>query len=491
MKISELLDDIKFQDLVLPEFQREYVWNKEDAKQLMISLFKDYPTGSLLFWKTDNPPELKNYDISNDKSGLTKVILDGQQRLTTLYLLTRDEIPPYYIEDDISANPRHLYFNLKTAEFQYYKPKSMADNPFWIAVVDCFNPEKEINPAEIVGERININEDGKEFLEQLNIVNGNLNTLMGISNKKYPIQIVPSTADIDEAIDIFDRVNSQGTKLSDAELALAHICGKWPQAREVMKEKIRQLENKDFYFDLVFMTRCLTGVIKGRALFDTLHDSLEDELIEGWNKLSKILDYLINILPINAFIDSSKDLATNNILVPIVVYLSNGNMKFHNKSEMNKFIHWMYAAHIWGRYSGQTDQRLDQDIFIINNNSEPWTLLINAIIDMRGRIEVKPSDIENRGVQNPLYKMSYIASKSLGALDWYDGIPLGKTVGDSYQIQSHHIFDKSRLLSMCCRNKSYLVLELELVEDEVIAVLLVMLFCIVLARVKRTLSCVF
>ena len=120
MKISELLDDIKFQDLVLPEFQREYVWNKEDAKQLMVSLFKDYPTGSLLFWKTDNPPELKNLNISNDKLGLTKVILDGQQRLTTLYLLMRDGLPPYYREEDIAANPKNLYFNLKTAEFQYY-----------------------------------------------------------------------------------------------------------------------------------------------------------------------------------------------------------------------------------------------------------------------------------------------------------------------------------------------------------------------------------
>lgn len=60
MKISEALFSIQKQDLVLPEFQREYVWSKEQAKQLLVSLFKGYPVGGLLIWKTDTPPELKN-----------------------------------------------------------------------------------------------------------------------------------------------------------------------------------------------------------------------------------------------------------------------------------------------------------------------------------------------------------------------------------------------------------------------------------------------
>jgi uncharacterized protein with ParB-like and HNH nuclease domain len=52
MEVQELLDGIKNLDLVLPEFQREYIWDKEQSKQLMVSLFKEYPTGSFLFWKT-------------------------------------------------------------------------------------------------------------------------------------------------------------------------------------------------------------------------------------------------------------------------------------------------------------------------------------------------------------------------------------------------------------------------------------------------------
>src|SRR5215211_849535 len=139
MDISELLSGIQNLDLVLPEFQREYVWEREQAKQLMVSLYLGYPTGSLLSWKTDEPPEIKNTAISRDKIGTTSVVLDGQQRLTTLYLLIRDEIPPYYTANDLKMDPRTLYFDLETGDFQYYQATRMRNNPTWVPVTECFN----------------------------------------------------------------------------------------------------------------------------------------------------------------------------------------------------------------------------------------------------------------------------------------------------------------------------------------------------------------
>lgn len=444
MKIRELLDSVKHQDLVLPEFQREYVWTKEDAKQLMVSLYKKYPTGSLLFWKTDNPPELKNIDIPKDKIGTTNVILDGQQRLTTLYLIMRDEIPPYYKKHEIIKDPRNLYFNIQTAEFTYYQP-AMKDNPLWIEVTSCFEESSTINPIKIAQEFIQSKEIESDPMELANNLQDNLNQLKQIEYETYPIQTVPVSADVDEAIDIFDRVNSQGTKLTDADLALAHICGKWPQARQEMKSKIEELKEYDFKFDLAFMTRALTGVVKGRSLFETIHETPELELKRGWEKLSNILDYLVNLLPASAHIDSNSDLSSSNILVPVIVYLANNNMKFKDKKDMNQFIYWIYAAHMWSRYASQTDQKLDQDISIVLKSENPHEKLIDNIIDMRGRIEVKASDIAGRMIQNPFFNMAYIASKAKGALDWCYGTPLGKSIGDAYSIHRHHIFPSSLL----------------------------------------------
>jgi len=443
MKIRELIDGIEKFDLVMPEFQREYVWEREQAKQLLVSLYRGYPTGSLLFWKTDAPPEIKNAAVSADKIGTTSVILDGQQRLTTLYLLTRGEIPPYYREEDIENDPRDLYFDVETGEFQYFQHILMSKNPSWVPVVDCFSEDK-INPFEIAKAKAGDDSDPGQLAERLY---KHLTRLRNVREADYPVQTVPPSADIDDAIDVFDRVNSLGTKLGAADLALAHITGRWPQARQVMKAKIDELAPKRFSFDLTFMTRALTAVVQERALFETIHNTPTDELQAGWARLTKILDYLVTVLPGYANVHSTEDLNTNNVLVPGIAYLASHEGKFSDDKEMRRFIHWLYAASVWARYSSQTDQRLDHDISLIGQFRSPWTELIDGIIEQRGRIEVKPSDLDGRIIQHPLYRMTYIVAKAAGAVDWFNGSPLYDTHGPSYAIHSHHIFPVSVLYS--------------------------------------------
>jgi hypothetical protein len=442
MIVSELLSGIQKLDLVLPEFQREYVWEREQAKQLMVSLYLSYPTGALLFWRTDNPPEIKNAAISKDRIGRTSVILDGQQRLTTLYLLIRNEIPPYYRDVDLKTDPRSLYFDLETGDFQYYQATRMRNNPTWVPVTDCFN--STVSPFAVAKQKLLPEQDPFEIAERYN---DHLTRLRNVVERDYPVQTVPDSAHIDEAIDVFDRVNSLGTKLTDADLALAHITGKWPQARQVMKDKIAELRDKRFGFGLTFMVRCLVGVVHNRALFETIHQTAAPELKAGWEKLTRILDYLVTLLPGQAHIQSTEDLNTTNVLVPAVAYLARHNNKFGSDREMRRFVHWMYAASVWSRYTSQTDQRLDHDISVIHRSDSPWTELVDAIIEQRGRIEVKPSDFEGRIIQHPLYRMTFIMAKAKGAIDWFNGSPLDNPHGKAYYIHSHHIFPQSLLYS--------------------------------------------
>ena len=340
MKISELLIDIQNKNLVLPEFQREFVWHREQSKKLMGSLLKEYPVGGLLFWKTKQPPALKNLDDLPETLGAIQVILDGQQRLTTLYMLINGEIPPYYREAEIINDPRDLFYNIEEGEFEYYQPIKMKNNPLWHRVVDCFNKKIEIFE---IAETMTENKD--QAFQKAEQFSGNLNRLQNIREKTLHIQVVPEHASLDEAIDVFDRVNSQDTKLTDAELALTHVPGKWPTARRQMKEKIADLHNRYFYFDLTFMTRALTGTVAHRALFETIHETPRVELEQGWKGLQKILDYLVNVLPEHAFIHSTKDLNTTNVFIPLLVYLSLHETKFPNEKTRNHAIHWLYAAH--------------------------------------------------------------------------------------------------------------------------------------------------
>ena len=131
MKIRQIIDKIDENQLFVPAFQREYVWKRNDAKNLISSLIKDYPTGTMLTWETNKPPELKGKYKYDENKGAVKIILDGQQRITTLYMLMKGLIPPYYTEKEIENDIRNLYVNVETVELEYYKVKMMENNPEW------------------------------------------------------------------------------------------------------------------------------------------------------------------------------------------------------------------------------------------------------------------------------------------------------------------------------------------------------------------------
>ena len=440
-KISEVLADIRTLDLVLPEFQREYVWTREQAKQLMVSLVKGYPVGGLLIWRTDKPPELKNVTKLPEKMGAVQVLLDGQQRLTTLHMLLTGAIPAYYKSEDILNDPRDLYFNLETGDFQYHQSTRMSGDLMWRRVVDCFEGTK----VDALSIAMECGREQPALIELAQRLNQNLNALRAVKEVTLPVQVVPHHAPLEEAIDIFDRINSQGTKLTDAELALTHVTAKWPHARRVLKEKMEFCAGRGFDFNLTFMTRALVATVTGRALYELIHPKQLEELKTGWKTLSNVLDYLMNILPKTAHVHGTEDLNTTNALIPLITFLARSNGTFPDQKSTQHAVNWLYAALLWARYTAQTDQRLEADLSIIAKEVEPWAALRANIIEQRGRIDVKSDDFDGRTAQHPLYRLVYILMKAHGAVDWFNGVPLGTTVGTSYAIHSHHIFPQALL----------------------------------------------
>lgn len=448
MKLSEALSDIQREMLVLPEFQREYVWDREQAKKLVAALVKGWPVGSMLIWKTDTPPELKN----SNKTGGVSVLLDGQQRLTTLYMLMKGEIPPYYRSEDIQNDPRDLCVNLESWEFQYYQASKMDDDGRWWRVRDCFDASKfsdilaAFTACSKKREKVE-GEDEKEdaSTKHLTLLIQNLNKLGSISNFELTVQVVPTDSNLTDAITIFDWTNSQGTKLTDAELALTHVTAKWPQARRVLKAKIEELKKRGFLFDLTFMTRALTVAVTGRALFPAVHGEQKDRLENGWKLLSKVLDYLVAFLPQHAFINSQADLSSPNALIPLIAYLCRSEGKFPDQKSIDHAVNWLHTALIWGRYAGQTDQRLEADIAMVAREVAPWDSLRKLIIEQRGRTGVQDADFAARGVYHPLYKAAFALAKANGAADWFNGLPLRENAGQSYKMHSHHIFPQALL----------------------------------------------
>jgi len=212
MKISTILDKIDETQLFVPAFQREYVWKRDDAKQLLDSLIKQYPTGTMLTWETNKPPELKGPHKYDEKQGAVRILLDGQQRITTLYMLIRGTIPPYYTAPEISVDTRGLHVNVETLELEYYSQKKMEKDSRWRNITAIF--QKTVRAKDIYRELEAKGETVDRKREDL--IDDNIQAIQNILDRDFPEQTIPVKASIREAIDIFYKVNASGVALTDA-----------------------------------------------------------------------------------------------------------------------------------------------------------------------------------------------------------------------------------------------------------------------------------
>lgn len=440
--IQSLIEDIQKNHYFLPEFQRGFRWNSEQVKQYIQSLYRKYPTGAFLVWKAEVPSKIKGSAPSGENT-FTRLILDGQQRLTTLYTLFKG-FPPNWIE---GKPPRtDLYFNVEKEEFQYFTKSLMLGKKEWI-------PVTELLQEGFGNYFMKADSETKAYL-------GNyfdkLNQLDNIRNYEYYIQEVEQQDPI-QVVEIFNLVNSAGTPLSDADLALALITGRWEGCKDKMRTATEKYSKFGFHFEMDFFTRCISVISTSRGVFDDIHRLNEEDYIDAWNKTEKSLDYLINILPQYAYIDSTSFLSTHYIFFPLVYYLSNNGFKFADTQTRNKFLYWFYNALMWGRYSGSSESSLDRDIRTLKDTNSVDELIKNVALIRGGNLEVSPDDLELQGVRSRLYQIFYILIRRNGARDWTDSsLPLyGKAVGHSYSIERHHIFPKNQLYKVFSSRSSY------------------------------------
>ena len=126
MKIQTILDHVDLRARALPKFQRGYVWNRDQVRGLMHSLYYKHPVGSLLVWVT-KAETAHSRGESNLPPGSVKLIRDGQQRIKSLYGIVRGK-PPKFFDGNAQAFTG-LYFHLDDEIFEFYAPMKMKRDP--------------------------------------------------------------------------------------------------------------------------------------------------------------------------------------------------------------------------------------------------------------------------------------------------------------------------------------------------------------------------
>jgi hypothetical protein len=354
MKISTILDHIDSGHMALPEFQRGYVWNRDQVRGLFESLYKRHPVGGLLVWVTESKGATKRGD-GPLAAGVVKLLLDGQQRITSLYGVVRGK-PPKFFDGNAQAFTG-LRFHLENEAFSFYQPVTMKDDPLWIDVTELMSKGQAGHEALLVklAQNTAIGMNAVKYSRCIA-------RLLGITDIDLHNEEVTGTdKSIDVVVEIFNRVNSGGTKLSKGDLALAKICADWPEARHVMKEKLKKWESHGYSFNLDWLLRSVNTVLTGEAKFHHLHDASTDQVQEAVKKAEKHIDTCLNLISGRLGLDHDQ-VFYGRFAVPVMVRYLDMQKGPLSEKDRDKLLFWFAQAGMWGRFSGSTESYIDKDL---------------------------------------------------------------------------------------------------------------------------------
>ncbi|MFD0337619.1 DUF262 domain-containing protein [Streptomyces sp. NPDC127117] len=436
MQISQILDKVDAGDIALPEFQRGYVWTRDQVRDFFKSLYRGYPIGGFLTWST-KAETADTRGGAMGKDGTIQLLLDGQQRVTTLYGVTRGR-PPRFFEGNPSALTG-LHFNLQTESFEFYAPGKMKGNPHWVDVSALFQDG-------LAGQLLAVTQlAGQDAVLQGTFIE-RLNRITQIKDRAVHVdEVTGADKTIDVVVDIFNRVNSGGTKLSKGDLALAAICATWPAARPTMNEALDNWSAAGFDFKLDWLLRNVNAVLTGEAQFSKLADVDVELFRTGLKETVDSVSYLLNALGGRLGLDHGRVLNGRAAFPVMSRLLHHHGGRFPDAMTRDRLFHWYIHSFLWGRHTGATETALNQDLQALDDGGVEQ--LIDVLRRSRGGLlTVRPDDFAGSSMGSRFYPLLYLLTRVYGAQDFISGVPLRDgMLGRLSSLQVHHIFPKARL----------------------------------------------
>lgn len=475
--VEELVGMIERGELRLPEMQRRYVWRSTRVRDLLDSLYRGYPSGAILLWETDEKVPLQDMAVNQSDNPYvsTRLLLDGQQRLTSLAAVIRgklvsvggrkrpiellfnlehpdklslvtevyedgsdDENEDERIEDEADSTEDELQERFNRMTF-VVATKKLARLPHWVKVSDVFRTDSDAAFLNQAGVK-DFNDPNYERYSQ------RLGRLRAIRRYFYRMDVLERSLSYDEVTEIFVRVNSLGAKLRSSDLALAQITAKWRNSLKEFQTFQQDCNREGFALDLGSVhLRSLVAFATGQSRFHTVGGLSLDALQAGWKESRRGMEFALNFMRSNTKIESPALLASPFILITVAYY---GHKRDYSLSpdESDLLRLWVLLANAKGRYSrGSSETILDQDLLILREGRGANELM-DGLRRQVGRLDITPEELEGRNQRSALFKTMFLAFRAAGAKDWRSNLAIAiNHKGTQHKLQFHHIFPKAVL----------------------------------------------
>ena len=405
MSIRKAVQMIDEKKLLLPHIQRPFVWKQDrtnnQVRRFMDSIMRGYPFSTLLFWKTRDDIQVRRF-VEDYKDGMNikdtyiksseladkekTLVLDGQQRLQTLYTALKG-----------TYNGKELYFNILSGkevfqdgkdELKYnfdYLTREQATlksnyESYWVLLKDIVLSDETTTKIKKrilseMRERMSVDDSVEEMVED------NVAQIKNLFNELeliyyYPIDSTTGKfSDYEEILEIFIRTNSGGTVLGKSDLMFSLIKLNWEDAEEEFENLLDTLnKNGAFKFDKDFVLKAALVVIEKKAQYkvEKFKGKEGERNLEAiranWNRIQKSFHYLDDFL-VHARITSDSMLPSYNALIPIIYFAYIHDSKADSPRVKQNIQTWLYKALLNANFSGQSDTIIDSCVERIKNAS--------------------------------------------------------------------------------------------------------------------------
>lgn len=409
VSVSTLLGYVKDGTIAIPEIQRPFVWNTTKVRDLIDSLYREYPVGYIITWKS---PDVKLKDGTSSEG--KQILIDGQQRVTAL---TAALLGQEVLDDNYKKKRIKIAFNILTEEFQTNNP-AIEKQDEWISDISEFMKD-DFNTFDFISNY------SQKFNVDANIVSNRVTKLRSIKNISIGRIELGSSLDIDTVTEIFVRINSAGVVLSQADFAMSKISvneeyngndirkaidyfchfAKTPVDYENIKENDKDFSNKDIfnkitwikdknedlylpsYVDVLRVTftykfkrgklQDLVSLLSGRD-FET-REYREDVVAESYSKLYDGVRQFVNqsnferyvmILKSAGIIDGDLVRSQNVLNFGYILYLLLREKQIAPDKIETLVRRWVIMSIITQRYTSSPESQFDLDIRRLNESDD-------------------------------------------------------------------------------------------------------------------------
>lgn len=390
--IFSVLEQIESREMFLPSIQRKFVWSEDKIINLFDSIMKGYPFGNFIFWSLNKKEEIHQYrfyefikhysfreNTINASAGKVakpeiKVVLDGQQRLTSLYIGIKGSLTTIekrkktriaenwkkkclYIVPLVSADERNedetpwrFYF----LEDSYVEEQNkLINDPSkkYYAVSSFYGLSKKDLYEKLGVKKVTYNKESwKRILENLRyyINEAEIINFDTIENKN-----------IDDVLEIFKRINNGGTKLSPANLLFSTVITSWEKGRDEMDSFIETINNENIIkIREDFLVRTCVYLMNkpAAAKIEVLTEDVVKSISENWNQIKEAIVKAKNFLKQNNIFDEA--ILSYNALLPIIYYYYYSKETNYKDAE-KQLMYFFSISQMFSLFGGSSATTLD------------------------------------------------------------------------------------------------------------------------------------